>query len=63
MSDGKPSGCFKITLAHPVIHLLLEGNDLLDPLLDELPLGDDQLLPVLGRLVEEPGVHLVENKE
>ncbi len=34
-------------------HLLLERDDLGDAVLDELPLGDDQLLPVLSRLVEE----------
>ena len=40
------------------VYLLLELNDLGDPVLDELSLGDDQLLPVLGGLVEEAGVDL-----
>ena len=39
-------------------HLALELDDLLDAVVDELPLGLDELLPVLGRLVEEARVNL-----
>jgi hypothetical protein len=55
--DGSGSRTGSVNAKHPP-HLLLESDDLGDAVLDELPLGDDKLLPVLGRLVEEAGVHL-----
>ena len=38
--------------------LLLEGDNLLDPVLDKLPLCHNKLLALLGRLVEKARVDL-----
>lgn len=53
------TGLFPPTPEHATqtVHLLLEVDDLLDLVINKLPLSCHQLLTFCGRLVEEPRVN------